>query len=84
MCSTLFVLGNTLVIRFALTTDLNLEQSLTVQEAIAALHRLYPETAATGSAEDYFRGRGSVIDELMAGRVSFQVGPNNVPAAWPS
>lgn len=51
--------------------ELNLEQSLDKDDAIATLRRLYPEYGAM--ADKYFDERAHVIDELLGGHISFQV-----------
>lgn len=54
-----------------LLPEFDLEQSLDKDDAIATLHRLYPEHGAV--ADEYFDERADVIDELLGGRFSFQV-----------
>lgn len=44
-----------------------------MEEAIAALKLLHPETLDGNTLVAYFDDRGRVIEELFGGRVSFQV-----------
>lgn len=57
----------------AACTGLNLEDSIDKSEAVLALKRLFPGAASAKAIEKTLETRGSIVDELFGGRVSFQV-----------